>query len=322
MSRRRYKMKFGAMMPVYGGWVKNRQLDEPVSFEYMTKIALEAEVNEYHSLWVPDHLLNPIKGENYPSLEAWTTLAALAPITEHVKLAHTTLCYAFRHPAIVAKMSATIDDVSNGRFILGMGACWFEREFQAYGIKFLNHDCRVEAAGEALGLIKELWMKNKVTFKGKYFNVERSMLEPKPIQKPRPPIWYGGTSKASQRVAAEQANVWLFSGASLEIVAERIKKFEEKHSKRVEYAMSAISILSENSDKAIELAKNCFPNKSKNIVSSGLIGSPNHIVNKIDRLAQIGINYVLLQFPLGTIDNVKKFGKEILPSFTAKRSSD
>lgn len=315
MSKGRCNMKFGVMMPVYGGWVKGRQLDEPVSFEYMKKIAVEAERNEYHSLWIPDHLLNPIRGEDYPSLEAWTTLAALAPLTEHVKLAHATLCYAFRHPAILAKMSATLDNISNGRFILAMGACWFEREFQAYGIKFLSHNHRIEAASEALQLIKELWMKKEVTIKGKHFHVRRANLEPKPIQKPRPPIWYGGTSKASERVAAEQADVWLFSGATPETVAARVKKFEEKYSKRVEYAMSAITILSESSGKAIELAGNCFPDKSKSVVSSGLIGSPKHIANKIERLAQIGINYILLQFPLGTLHNVRKFGEEVLPSF-------
>ncbi|MGQ9625222.1 MAG: LLM class flavin-dependent oxidoreductase [Candidatus Bathycorpusculaceae bacterium] len=309
-------MKFGIMMPVFGGWVKNPQLSEPVSFEHMKKIAAEAETNEYHSLWIPDHLLNPVKGEDYPSLEAWTTLAALAPITEHVKLAHTTLCYAFRHPAIVAKMSATLDAISNGRFILGMGACWFEREFQAYGLEFLSHDRRVEAAGEAMELIKELWTKREVTFKGKHFRVERAILEPKPIQKPRPPMWYGGTSQASERIAAEQADVWLFSSETQEILADRIKKFEDKHLRKIEYAMSAIVIMSESTDKAFELAKKCFPDKPSSVLSSGLIGSRKHIANKVERLAQIGVNYILIQFPLDTIDTMRKLGKEVLSSYS------
>jgi FMNH2-dependent dimethyl sulfone monooxygenase len=310
-------MRFGIMMPVYGGWTGNQQMSDPVSFEYMKQIALRSDKDEYHSLWVPDHLLNPIKGEEQPSLEAWTTLTALAPITQNVKLAHTTLCYAFRYPAVLAKMAATLDDVSNGRFILSMGAGWYEREFKAYGLEFIDHDLRVEATGEALQLIKELWTKSEVTFKGKYFNVEHAILEPKPVQKPRPPIWYAGDSEASQRVAAEHADVWLFSGISPATLAKRIKRFKERYSNQpMDYAMSAVTILDERQDKAVILAKGWFSEKYEEVISSGLIGSPRHVINKIEKYAEIGVSYILLRFPVNTYDSAEKFGKEILPSFS------
>lgn len=310
-------MKFGIMMPMYGGWTENRQVSDLVSFEYMKKIALKADANGYHSLLVPDHLLNPIKGEEQPSLEAWTTLAALAPVTRNVKLAHTTLCYAFRHPAVLAKMAATLDDVSDGRFILSLGAGWFEREFQAYGIEFISHDLRVEATGEAIQLIKELWTKKEVTFNGKYFSVERAILEPKPVQKPRPPIWYGGDSEISQRIAAEHADVWLFSGLPPATLVKTIKNFEEKYStRRIDYAMSAVAISAEKQDEAVKRAKKWFPEESNDIVSSGLVGSLRHIIDKIEKLAEIGVNYLILQFPVNTVDNAEKFGREILPSFS------
>jgi len=310
-------MKFGIMMPVYGGWTENQQMSDSVSFEYMKQIALKADADGYHSLWVPDHLLNSIKGEEQPSLEAWTTLTALAPITQNVKLAHTTLCYAFRHPAVLAKMTVTLDDVSNGRFILSMGAGWYEREFKAYGIEFIDHDLRVEAAGEALQLIKELWIKREVTFKGKYFSVERTILEPKPIQKPRPPIWYAGDSEISQQVASEHADVWLFSGISPATLVKTIKKFEERYStKRLDYAMSTVAILGERQDEAVTRAKNWFPEEYKDVISSGLVGSLRQVIDKIEKYADIGVSYILLQFPVNTYDNVEKFGKGILPSFS------
>lgn len=266
---------------------------------------------------VPDHLLNPIKGEEQPSLEAWTTLAALAPITHSVKLAHTTLCYAFRHPAVLAKMAATLNDVSDGRFILSLGAGWFEREFQAYGLEFISHDLRVEATGEAIQLIKELWTKKEVTFDGKYFSVEQAILEPKPIQKPRPPIWYGGDSEVSQRIAAEHADVWLFSGLPPATLIKTIKSLKKKYSiRRIEYAMSAVTISAEKQDEAVKRAKNWFPEEFNDIISSGLVGSFRHIIDKIEKLAEIGVNYLILQFPVNTADNTEKFGREILPSFS------
>lgn len=308
-------MKFGIMMPLYGSWIRSRNEEDPVTFEYLKQVAMQAEADGYHSIWMPDHLLNPIQGEGQPSIEGWTALSALSSITCQLKLAHTVLCYAFRHPAVLAKMGATLDNISGGRFILGMGACWFEREFHAYGINFLAHDSRVEAAGEAIQIIKRLWTEQEVTFKGKYFRIERGVLSPKPIQEPAPQIWYAGTSELSQHIAAEHADVWLFSAAPINVLVERIEGFEKKHKKRLKYALSEITILGETKEKAVEKARKWFPKKFADILSSGLIGNAVRITQKLERLEEIGVNYVLLRFPIDTLRNSQKFAANILPSF-------
>lgn len=139
--------KLGVYIPVYGGWLRGvEEGEEDTCYSYALETALRAEEMGIESIWVPDHMLNPIKGERTGSLEAWTTLSALAAVTERVELFHTTLCQGFRYPSVLAKMAATLDDVSGGRFRLGLGAGWYKREFQAYGLPWHDHDRRIDRA--------------------------------------------------------------------------------------------------------------------------------------------------------------------------------
>lgn len=308
-------MRFGAYIPLYGGWSKSPDFTVPISFEFLRSVARQAEEGGYHSIWVPDHLLNPVKGEKFPSQESWTVLSALAALTTKVKLGHTTVCYAFRNPALVAKMGATLDHISGGRFILSVGAGWYEREFEAYGFTFLDHDSRVEAAGEAMHLIKRLWTEGVVTHSGSYFRVTKAILEPKPLQKPRPPVWYAGSSQASQRTAAEHADTWLFGAVAPAKAAEKILRFEKKHAKRLGYAMSAMVILEDTEEKAVKQARRFFPGRWDEILASGLVGSRAEVLERIDKLAEAGVEHLLLQFLPDTVVRVARFGREILASY-------
>ena len=131
-------VRIGLYLPVYGGWLPQsgsaKALESGVSFDgdgehpptyaYVKRVAVKAEEIGVDSLWIPDHMLNPIKGEKAPSLEAWTLATALAEATDKVIIAHTTLCEAFRYPAVLAKQGATLADISGGRFLLSLGAGW------------------------------------------------------------------------------------------------------------------------------------------------------------------------------------------------------
>ena len=144
------------------------------------------------------------------SLEAWTTLTALAAITRKVELFHTTLCQGFRYPAVLAKMCATLDDVSNGRFRFALGAGWFKREFQSYGVPWdEDHDTRIDRAREQIEIIKALWTQPTTNYKGRFYEIVNGVLEPKPLQKPHPPIWWGGQSEKSRQLVADLADGWL-----------------------------------------------------------------------------------------------------------------
>ena len=117
-------IKIGIYLPVYGGWLRGVEEEENLpTYDYVKKVAIEAEKIGIDSLWIPDHLLNPIKGERSPCLEAWTVAAAIVEATDRI-ISHTTLCEAFRYPAVLAKQAATLAEISKGRFLLSIGAGW------------------------------------------------------------------------------------------------------------------------------------------------------------------------------------------------------
>lgn len=154
-------------------------------------IILECENLGYRSVWIDDHLMY----NDWPILECWTTLAALASLTSKIRLGTMVSCSAHRNPALLAKMGATVDAISEGRLELGIGAGIQEREHLAYGYGFPNFHVRVEQLAEAIEVIRRLWIDDKATFRGTYYSLEDAVCEPKPKQKPYPPITVGGSSQ-------------------------------------------------------------------------------------------------------------------------------
>lgn len=308
-------IKIGIYLPVYGGWLPSRgsgkaeanggyitdgEEEEPPTYSYVKRVALEAEKIGIDSLWIPDHMLNPIKGERAPSLEAWTLATAIAEATRKVIIAHTTLCEAFRHPAVLAKQAATLNEISNGRFWLSIGAGWFKREYEAYGLPFYEHDERVARAKEAIQIIKRLWEEDYVTFNGKYYSISNGILEPKP--NPRPPIWYAGTSEASRNLAAEEADGWLMRGCSLEEARKNIADMRERLKKRgrskIEFAIPALTFIRDTDEEAKKYVERITGGRKgvlDRTLDTGLIGSPETVAQRIRKLEDIGINHVLLQ---------------------------
>lgn len=155
----------------------------------------EAEALGFESAWLYDHFL-PIFGDaDGPCLEGWTTLAALAAETTRIRLGLLVTGNTYRNPALVAKMATTVDQISNGRVILGIGAGWFEREHEAYGFRFGTPKERADRLEEALQVITRLWTVDHPTFQGKYYSLDRAPFAPPNVQKPHPPIVIGGQGK-------------------------------------------------------------------------------------------------------------------------------
>ena len=200
--------------------LKDAPVDPKPNYKHILETANIAEYFNFHSIWATDHLYNPKLGINAPALESWTIISALAAATKKISLGHAVLCAAFRKPALLAKMVATIDDVSEGRFIFGIGSGNFGPEFEAFGLDFDPHDKLIENAEEQLEFMKKLWTETKVSFNGHNFKAVDCMLEPKPVQKPYPPIFWGGTSLESQKVAARHADGWLMKDSSVDDVKE------------------------------------------------------------------------------------------------------
>jgi F420-dependent oxidoreductase-like protein len=191
--------KFGIFLPFYNYQNPNAQ----IMFSQLLQVAQECDRLGYHSVWVDDHLMC----RRMPILECWTALSTLAASTSRVRLGTMITCSGFRSPALLAKMGTTVDVVSGGRLELGLGAGIQREEHVAYGFGFPNVETRVQRLNESVEIIKALWTQEKTTYKGKHYSVEGAVCEPKPVQKPHPPITVGGSGeKHLLRVTAMHAD--------------------------------------------------------------------------------------------------------------------
>lgn len=163
----------------------------------------------FSTCWIPDHFYAGYGDPDGPCLEAWTALAALAASTERVRLGTMVMGNTYRHPAVLANMAATLDHVSNGRLILGIGAGWMKSEHDGYGIDLPVPRERIARLDEACQVLKLLWTEKRASFEGTYYRLENALCEPKPLQKPRIPLLIGGGGeKLTLRVVARHADEW------------------------------------------------------------------------------------------------------------------
>jgi F420-dependent oxidoreductase-like protein len=165
------------------------------AFEALKEKARWCERHGFRWFSVMDHLIQipGVGAPEEPFLEGWTTLAALAAVTERIRLGTLVSSVAYRNPALLAKMTATIDVISRGRVTLGIGAGWFRDEYRQYNWEFPERPAtRIAQLAEAVRLIKTMWTEPRATFQGRYFKVDNAILEPKPVQRPHPPILIGG----------------------------------------------------------------------------------------------------------------------------------
>ena len=310
------KLKFGVFVSMYGTLIKDAKIDPEPSFQHIRQTVELAEYFNLHSIWVTDHILNPKLTEKDPAWEAWTTLAAIAAISSKTKLGPIVLCQAFRNPALLAKMAATLDHISDGRLMLGLGGGNHLREFQAYGMTWDEHDRLVERGIEQMQLIKQLWTEDDVNFNGEYFQITGGIVEPKPLQKPYPPIVWGGTSQKSQQAAAENADIWFMKDSTVEQVKENIASFNKYlQGRKLEIGMGLMLIPGETDNSAFEKLVKIVGGNEKNaqeISNISLVGSPQTIAQKIADYERAGLNYLLLK-PVPTIGGLVDFGESILP---------
>jgi len=186
-----------------------------------------ADEGGFDHVWDFDHLasIGP-DGSQRSVYEGWTLLAAIAASTQRVRFGCMVTGNTYRHPAVLAKMAVTVDHLSGGRLEFGIGAAWAEAEHEMYGIEGLDH--RVGRLRESLEVLTSLWTKERTTFDGRYYHIKDAIANPKPIQKPRPPIWIGAGGDQMLQVVARYADVWNVAGASTPgAAAELSQKLDE-----------------------------------------------------------------------------------------------
>lgn len=184
--------------------------DAPIqAFRDVWRIADEAG---FDHCWAFDHLatIGPI-GDARPIFDGWTLLGAMAAATTRVRMGLLVTGITYRNPALLAKIATTVDHLSGGRLEFGVGAAWAANEHEMYGIEGLDH--RVGLLSEGLQVLKLLWTEERANFSGRYCTLRDAVAEPKPVQKPYPPIWIGAGGPSTLRLTARHADVWNASGA-------------------------------------------------------------------------------------------------------------
>lgn len=191
-------------MPVTAGVVLSNRLP----YDVIEKAWLDAEDLGFESGWVYDHFIG-MTDVNDPYLEGWTLLAVLLARSKRIRGGNLVLGNSYRHPAVLAKMAAALDIASAGRLDLGIGAGWYEVEYNAYGYPFAKISERMQALDEALQVMKGLFTQERTSFTGEHYTITDSPFEPKPVQKPHPPIWVGGAGeKYLLKIAGRWADGW------------------------------------------------------------------------------------------------------------------
>lgn len=215
-------MKFGVIFPGYGPYCDRG---------FAVKAVTEAERRGLEVFLVWDHYLLPYGNE---TMEAYTLLSYLAGKTERIKLGTCVTPLPFRNPAMLAKVVSTLDTLSEGRFILGVGAGWHQPEFEAYST-WDEASVRVRKVREALKLMTELWVKKEVDFEGEFYSTKGAILEPKPVQKPHPPLWFGTAGETMLHLAARYGSGWIPTDLTLreyELYAAKLKDILPRKKKK------------------------------------------------------------------------------------------
>ena len=214
-------MRFGFQKPVFT--FDYRGDDTSQIIDSLKKLATTAENNGFDSFWVMDHFHQiPMIGKvEEPMLESWSTLSVLAGLTTKIKLGTLVTGIMYRYPAILAKVAASLDVLSKGRLFMGIGAAWNEDESHAYGIHFPGTSERLSRLEEAIQIIRKMWTEEpSASFNGKYYQIHNAYCNPKPIQKPSPPILVGGSGeRKTLKIVAKYADACNLFGS-----AETVKR--------------------------------------------------------------------------------------------------
>ncbi len=215
-------MRYGFWLPVFGGWLRNVEDEHmPATWPFVRDLALRAEQIGFDLTLIAELNLNDIKGPEAPSLDAWSTTAALAAVTTKLELM-AAVRPTFHSPALLAKQAANIDNISGGRLTLNVVSSWWKDEATRYGIPFDEHDDRYARTSEWLDVVSGCWREQNFTHRGELYTVDGNLLAPKPLASPRPTLYAGGESETAKNLIAAKCDAYLMHGDSPEIIAAKV----------------------------------------------------------------------------------------------------
>ncbi len=338
-------MRFGYWLPVFGGWLRNAD-DEGMeaTWRYVSRLARRSEEIGFDLTLIAELNLNDIKGPEAPSLDAWTTAAALAAVTCRLELM-VAVRPTFHPPAVLAKQAANIDHISNGRLALNVVSAWWATEAEQYGVPFDRHDERYARTAEWLTVVNGMWSQPRFSFSGRFYSVRDAQLAPKPLRLPRPTIYAGGESEAAKQLISRMCDAYVMHGDPPDRVAAKIADMDRRRAAwgrpPLRYGVAGFVICrSSEAEVRRELARitdvkqsaQGYANYQDWIANtqleqrvsledysvsnrglrSGLLGSAEQIAERILEFERAGVDLLLLQFS-PQLEEMERFAEEVIP---------
>jgi FMNH2-dependent dimethyl sulfone monooxygenase len=335
-------VRYGFWTPVFGGWLRNVP-DEGMAptWEYTKRLCQRAEQIGYDLTLVAELNLNDIKGTDQPALDAWSTAAALAAVTDTLELM-VAVRPNFHHPALLAKQAANIDRISGGRLALNVVSSWWAEEAESYGLPFDQHDDRYGRTSEWLDVVDGLWREPKFTHAGQRYQLRDAICEPKPVRKPV--VYAGGESEAAKTMIAAQCDAYVMHGDEPEVISAKIadmaRRREAAGKPAMTYGMAAYAIVRDTEEEAraeVERITTLDPNApgfgnfdqwlsgtqlerelkrqeysvSNRGLRPNLIGTPNQIRERIAEYEAAGLDLLLLQMS-PQYEEMERFAAEVI----------
>ncbi len=316
-------MKFGLQHPNYNFDYDRRDASQII--DSLKKLATKAENLGFDSFWVMDHFhqISGVGKQEDPMLEGWTTISVLAGITSKIRLGTLVTGIIYRHPSVLAKMGATLDVLSKGRLFMGIGAAWNQEESLAYSIPFPPNKERLLRLEEAIQIIRKMWTEEEpaATFNGKYYQINNAYCNPKPIQKPSPPIMVGGSGERyTLKIVAKYADACNLYG-SAETVKRKLSVLRE-HCKSVGRDYDSILktklgfIVIDNDKEMVEKRIRQIISKAipeERITEFLIYGTPDDVLKQIELLEEVGIQYLIVDLePYRELEALEIFGNSII----------
>src|SRR5258708_3890901 len=337
-------MRYGYWLPVFGGWLRNVE-DESMetSFAYVSGLARRSEEIGFDLTLIAELNLNDIKGPEAPSLDAWSTAAALAAVTHRQEL-RVAVRPTFHNAGLLATQAANIDHISGGRLSLNVVSSWWEEEARKYGVHFDKHDDRYARTSEWLDIVDQAWKTDHVSYSGKYYRVDDLVLQPKPVSRPRPVIYAGGESEAAKNLISQKCDAYVMHGDPPEKIIPKIADLSTRRAKwglpRMQFGMAAYAIVRETEREAQEELRRITDVKqnaagyqnyqqwlsntqleqrvsledysvSNRGLRAGLVGTPEQVSERIAEFEAAGVDLLLLQFS-PQLEEMERFSELVI----------
>ena len=313
-------MKFGIQHPNFTYDGKETEIVEKLKL-----VASNAERVGFDSFWVMDHFhqIQYVGQPQEPMLESWTTLAALAGVTTKIRLGTLVTGIIYRYPSVLAKIGATLDVLSQGRLFMGIGAAWNEEESKAYGIPFPKPKERLQRLEEAVQIIQKMWIEKRATFDGKFYIIRDAICEPRPIQKPHPPIMIGGAGeRETLKIVAKYADACnLFGSANtikrkLQILRNHCKAVGRDYEAILKTKLGTVAVdddLDKLQKRIAERFKDVPENMRNEMITYGRL---DDVYRRIEAFREAGIDYFIANFePERELETINLFGNTIIRKY-------